>query len=55
MCLDHPEVQALVGEIRDRRVITYGRNPQADVRLVDLENHRRHAAISRSRSATASA
>ncbi|MDT9046965.1 Mur ligase family protein, partial [Escherichia coli] len=24
MCLDHPEVQALVGEIRDRRVITYG-------------------------------
>lgn len=38
MCLDHPEVQSLVGEIRDRRVITYGRNPQADVRLVDLEN-----------------
>jgi UDP-N-acetylmuramate--alanine ligase len=39
MCLDHPEVQALVGEVRDRRVITYGRNPQSDVRLVDLENH----------------
>lgn len=38
MCLDHPEVQALVGEVRDRRVITYGRNPQADVRLVDLVN-----------------
>ncbi len=38
MCLDHPEVQALVGQIRDRRVITYGRNPQADVRLVDLDN-----------------
>ncbi len=37
MCLDHPEVQDLVGQIRDRRVITYGRNPQADVRLVDLE------------------
>ncbi len=37
MCLDHPEVQALVGAIRDRRVITYGTNPQADVRLVDLE------------------
>ena len=34
-----PTVQSLVGEIRDRRVITYGRNPQADVRLVDLENH----------------
>lgn len=38
MCLDHPEVQSLVGEIRDRRVITYGQNPQADVRLVELEN-----------------
>ncbi|GLQ53483.1 UDP-N-acetylmuramate--L-alanine ligase [Devosia nitrariae] len=38
MCLDHPDVQALVGEVRDRRVITYGRNPQADVRLVDLVN-----------------
>jgi len=39
MCLDHPVVQQMVGEIRDRRVITYGRNPQADVRLVDLEYH----------------
>ncbi len=37
MCLDHPEVQALVGEIEDRHVITYGTNPQADVRLVDLD------------------
>jgi UDP-N-acetylmuramate--alanine ligase len=37
MCLDHPEVQALVGEVQDRRVITYGTNPQADVRLVDLQ------------------
>jgi UDP-N-acetylmuramate--alanine ligase len=25
--------------VRDRRVITYGRNPQADVRLVDFESH----------------
>lgn len=38
MCLDHPEVQALVGEIEDRRVVTYGQNPQADVRLVGLRN-----------------
>jgi len=38
MCLDHPEVQALVGEVEDRRVITYGQNPQADVRLCNLEN-----------------
>jgi UDP-N-acetylmuramate--alanine ligase len=33
MCLDHPEVQALVSRIEDRRVITYGENPQADVRF----------------------
>jgi UDP-N-acetylmuramate--alanine ligase len=33
MCLDHPVVQDLVGRITDRRVITYGENPQADVRL----------------------
>jgi UDP-N-acetylmuramate--alanine ligase len=33
MCLDHPAVQELVGHITDRRVITYGENPQADVRL----------------------
>ncbi len=35
-CIDHPEVQALVGRINDRRVITYGFNPQADVRVVGL-------------------
>ena len=32
MCLDHPDVQALVGKIEDRRIVTYGTNPQADVR-----------------------
>jgi len=36
MCTDHPIVQRLVGRIEDRRVITYGENPQADVRLVNL-------------------
>ena len=36
MCIDHPVVQSLVGKIEDRRIITYGENPQADVRLVDL-------------------
>ncbi|GLS28839.1 UDP-N-acetylmuramate--L-alanine ligase [Mesorhizobium albiziae] len=33
MCTDHPEVQALVSRIEDRRVITYGENAQADVRF----------------------
>ena len=31
-CTDHNEVQALVGKITDRRVVTYGFNSQADVR-----------------------
>ena len=37
MCLDHPTVQELVGKIEDRRVVTYGENPQADVRLLDVD------------------
>jgi UDP-N-acetylmuramate--alanine ligase len=36
MCTDHPVVQALVGKVEDRRIVTYGENPQADVRLVDF-------------------
>jgi UDP-N-acetylmuramate--alanine ligase len=38
MCTDHAVVQQLVGRIEDRRIITYGENPQADVRLVDLDH-----------------
>src|SRR5437588_287763 len=38
MCTDHPIVQRLVGRVEDRRVITYGENPQADVRLVELDH-----------------
>ncbi len=37
MCIDHPTVQDLVGRIEDRRIITYGENPQADVRLMDID------------------
>ena len=43
MCTDHPEVQALVSRIGDRRVVTYGGNAQADVRFV---NHRMDGAAS---------
>ncbi|HZQ12343.1 MAG TPA: UDP-N-acetylmuramate--L-alanine ligase [Pseudolabrys sp.] len=39
MCTDHPIVQRLVGRITDRRIITYGENPQADVRLAELDHH----------------
>src|ERR1700704_887688 len=38
MCIDHPVVQELVGRIEDRRIIPYGENPQADVRLVGLDH-----------------
>ena len=38
MCTDHPIVQRIVGRIEDRRIITYGENPQADVRLINLDN-----------------
>ena len=38
MCTDHPVVQQIVGRIEDRRIVTYGENPQADVRLVKLSN-----------------
>jgi len=44
VCLDHPEVQALVGRVTDRRLITYGTNPQADVRA---ENIRFEAGLAR--------
>ena len=38
MCTDHPVVQSLVGRIEDHRIVTYGENPQADVRLVDVSH-----------------
>ncbi len=36
LCIDHTEVQALIGQITDRRLITYGLTPQAEVRGIDL-------------------
>ncbi|WP_458790070.1 UDP-N-acetylmuramate--L-alanine ligase [Yoonia sp. MH D7] len=35
-CTDNAEVQALVGRLTDRRVVTYGFNAQADVRAINL-------------------
>jgi UDP-N-acetylmuramate--alanine ligase len=35
LCLDHPTVQSIIPNVTERRVITYGTNPQADVRLKD--------------------
>jgi UDP-N-acetylmuramate--alanine ligase len=36
MCIDHPVVRRIAGEIEDRRIVTYGEDPQADARLSDL-------------------
>ena len=36
LCLDDPEVQAMIPHLSDRRIITYGLSPQADVRGADL-------------------
>ena len=37
LCIDDPEVQALIPEVSDRKIVTYGRNPQADVRITRFE------------------
>jgi UDP-N-acetylmuramate--alanine ligase len=36
LCQDHPEVRHLRDQIYDRRVVTYGFDPQADVRATNL-------------------
>ena len=37
LCIDHPEVQAMIPRVADRRIVTYGFSAQADVRAVNLE------------------
>jgi UDP-N-acetylmuramate--alanine ligase len=37
VCLDHPQVQELVATVENRRLITYGINPQAEVRATKVE------------------
>ena len=36
VCLDHPEVQALAAKVENRRLVTYGVNPQAEVRALNV-------------------
>lgn len=38
LCTDHPEVQALASRVHDRRFITYGTNPQADIRAANVRS-----------------
>lgn len=36
LCIDHHVVQAMIPRLSDRRIITYGFSPQADVRAMNL-------------------
>jgi len=36
LCIDHPEVQAMLPRVADRKVVTYGFSPQADVRGINI-------------------
>jgi UDP-N-acetylmuramate--alanine ligase len=52
LCIDHPEVQAIIPRIRDRRVVTYGFSAQADVRgdaVTPVPGGNRFAAVLRAR------
>ena len=37
LCVDHPEVQEMIARIQDRKIVTYGFSPQADVRAINVE------------------
>ncbi|MGQ9365411.1 UDP-N-acetylmuramate--L-alanine ligase [Azospirillum sp. ST 5-10] len=37
LCIDHAEVQAMIPRVSDRRIVTYGFSPQADVRAVNVD------------------
>lgn len=36
-CIDHPAVQALIARVEDRRILTYGFGPQADISAENLQ------------------
>tara|TARA_B100001750_G_scaffold216373_1_gene200957 strand:+ start:419 stop:1855 length:1437 start_codon:yes stop_codon:yes gene_type:complete len=36
LCIDHPEVQNLIPQLQDRRVITYGFSSQADMQILNM-------------------
>lgn len=38
LCIDHPEVQALMAKVTDRRIVSYGTSPQAQVRADNIRN-----------------
>lgn len=36
LCIEHPEVQKLAASVQDRRILTYGLSPQADIRATNV-------------------
>jgi UDP-N-acetylmuramate--alanine ligase len=36
LCIDHPVVQGMIPRLAERRILTYGLSPQADIRAVNL-------------------
>jgi UDP-N-acetylmuramate--alanine ligase len=36
LCIDHPVVQSMIARVTERRLLTYGLSPQADIRAVNL-------------------
>jgi UDP-N-acetylmuramate--alanine ligase len=41
LCIDHVEVQAMIPRVSDRKVVTYGFSPLADVRAVNVKRHKK--------------
>ncbi len=39
LCIDHAEMQAMIPRIPDRKIVTYGFSPQADVRGINLDTN----------------
>ena len=37
LCIDHPVVQAMIPRVGDRKIVTYGLSPQAEIRGVDVK------------------
>jgi UDP-N-acetylmuramate--alanine ligase len=36
LCIDHPVVQGMIARLSERRILTYGFSPQADIRAVNI-------------------
>jgi UDP-N-acetylmuramate--alanine ligase len=37
LCIDHPVVQGMIPKLSERRIVTYGLSPQADIRAVNVD------------------